>query len=323
MSAPSPEHGWSAADVDPAELVDDDWIARETSPLGALEPTASRGAVRGPVSRDMLRRIAARTGYPVVEAWSARNVGQMSGVRGALCHHTGTAWSAGGDYPTLRIVRDGRPDLQNSLCAFGLGRSGTVYLVSEKLSWHAGSGSYNGLTDGNSYLLGIEAESDGAHWTAEQVDAYPRLVASILVEIGSDRGYTCRHADWAPSRKTDFSGWPAPLAEFWGRVEFLRTHPDQIPRTARPEADVQLTDSIPNANPETKAKTPTTSVANVLQDTQANAWYAARNTAGLSAAVTALAQLVAQQNGLTLDDVHRAVAEEIAKGVSVTVKAGA
>jgi hypothetical protein len=92
---------------------------------------------------------------------------------------------------------------------------------------------------------------------------------------------------------------------------FLSTAP--APTAALTEDDMQLTDPIPNANPDTKSKTPTTTVGNLLQDAQANAFYAARNTAGVAAALAAMTQLVAQQNGLVLEDVRRVVAEEVAR----------
>lgn len=241
------DRGWSASEVHPDELVDDAWIAANTRP--GLPPSRVRhlggrllAVARRPrsltsrgLTRDQMRRICARTGYPYVEAWSPHNKGAMRGVWGALVHHTGTSWSAAGDYPTLRVVRDGRPGLVNSLSMFGLGRSGTAYLISEKVSWHAGAGEYNGLTDGNSYLAGIEAESDGRSWTDAQRDAYPRLVASILIEIGQgdprpgvgDK-YTTRHASWAlpRGRKTDASGLDMNL--FWRQVYGYLANPASI-----------------------------------------------------------------------------------------------
>jgi hypothetical protein len=243
------DRGWSASEVDPNELVDDTWIAANTRP--GLAPSRVRhlggrllAVTRRPrtlkaggLTRDQMRRIAARTGYPYVEAWSGHNKGAMRGVWGALVHHTGTSWAAAGDYPTLRVVRDGRTGLLNSLSMFGLGKSGTAYLISEKVSWHAGAGEYNGLTDGNGFLAGIEAESDGKNWTDAQRDAYPRLVASILIEIGQgdprpgvgDK-YTTRHASWAlpRGRKTDASGLDMDL--FWAKVYAYLANPASIHR---------------------------------------------------------------------------------------------
>lgn len=273
--------GWSAAEVHPSELVDDEWIAANTAPMRApsrvrhavsrvgkslrtfgIDPSVNSlgdgslamdgptgrvvgsrfGLQAGGFTRDQMRRIVARTGVPGIEAWSARNYGPMRAVWGALCHHTGTSWLAPGDYPTLRVVRDGRPGLENSLSMFGLGRYSYIYLISEKLSWHAGVGAYNGLTDGNGYLGGIEAESDGlpGHWTAFQVKAYPRLVASILIEIHDTDRYTTRHATWAlpPGRKNDFAGWPGGPETFWAQVYWLLANPAYININYNPGGEI-------------------------------------------------------------------------------------
>ena len=238
---PQPVDGWRAVDVDPDELVDDEWVAEHTTPLTTDAPEALErprfGASGAGWNRDTVRRVAARTGYPVVEAWSSHDRGAMGTVVGPLIHHTGTAVT-GADYPTLRVVRDGRPGLENSLCMFGLGRSGTVYLVSERLSWHAGPGEYGGVTDGNGHLAGIEAESDGRSWTAEQLDAYPRLVASILLEAGRGPEWTPRHGDYAlpRGRKTDTSGLDiaalrATVARYLARPELINREATDMPLT--------------------------------------------------------------------------------------------
>lgn len=158
-------------------------------------------------SRDTIRNVAKRTGYPVVEAWSGHNAGQMGTIYGPMLHHTGTSASTPGDYPTLKVVRDGRPGLENSLCMYGLGKSGTIYLINDKISWHAGVGSWNGITDGNGHFAGIEAEGPGT-WSAAQVDSYQKLVASILLEAGRDINWMPTHAQFAlpRGRKTDPTG---------------------------------------------------------------------------------------------------------------------
>ncbi|MEV6640260.1 N-acetylmuramoyl-L-alanine amidase [Amycolatopsis sp. NPDC051371] len=126
---------------------------------------------------------ARSTGYPVVEVpgWQTRGHGGMRVVEGVVGHHTATADSAPGDYPSLDIVTRGRPDLAGPLCNLGLGRSGTVYVVAAGCAYHAGASRWLGFLDVNDEFLGIEAESAGTGgWTPAQLDAYPKLVAALL-----------------------------------------------------------------------------------------------------------------------------------------------
>jgi len=160
-------------------------------------------------TRQEVLDVARSTGMPVVEAWSDHDAGQMGTVVGPMLHHTGSAWSYPTyTAPTLKTVREGRPDLQNALCMYYIGYDGTIYCVTEKIAWHAGAGSWAGITDGNGHYAGIEAESDGVQWTKATVTSYKRLAAAILRKTGRTVAYAPRHADYAlpKGRKTDFSG---------------------------------------------------------------------------------------------------------------------
>lgn len=121
------------------------------------------------------------TGYPVLEVagWKTRGHGGMRVVEGVVGHHTA---DGPGEYPSLAVVRDGRADLAGPLANFGLGRSGTIYVIAAGCCWHAGASAWAGFTDLNDEFLGIEAESKGTvdDWTPAQRDAYPRLVAACL-----------------------------------------------------------------------------------------------------------------------------------------------
>jgi hypothetical protein len=135
---------------------------------------------------------ARSTGYPVVEVagWQTRGHGGMRVVEGVVGHHTATADSAPGDYPSLDLVVNGRADLAGPLCNLGLGRSGTVYVVAAGCAYHAGASRWLGFLDLNDEFLGIEAESAGyGGWTDAQRDAYPKLVAALLryMSRGVDR----------------------------------------------------------------------------------------------------------------------------------------
>lgn len=126
-----------------------------------------------------------KSGLPVVEVegWKGRGHGQMAGVNTIVCHHTATSAKAAGNYPSLRIVRDGRPDLPGPLSQLGLGRDGTVYVIAAGVAYHAGATFYP--RQDNWHALGIEAEHDGVSpWPEVQHSAYVRLVAALAEHYG-------------------------------------------------------------------------------------------------------------------------------------------
>ncbi|MER7361956.1 peptidoglycan recognition protein family protein [Nonomuraea wenchangensis] len=131
-----------------------------------------------------LAKVAKRTGYPVVEVdgWKTRGHGPQPEVQGLVCHHTAGP-AGGGDYPSLAVVRSGRPGLDGPLSHFGLGRSGTIYVIAAGRCWH-NAPSTSGYHD-NSSSIGIEAENNGTQsWPPEQLDAYKRLCAELCREFG-------------------------------------------------------------------------------------------------------------------------------------------
>jgi N-acetylmuramoyl-L-alanine amidase-like protein len=135
-----------------------------------------------------LADIARRTGYPVVEVtgWKTRTrPGGMSKVETITCHHTANG-GAKGDYPSLRVVRDGRPGLPGPLAQYGLGRSGTIYVVAAGLCNHAGVSLKSAFT--RQHAIGIEAEAIGTpgakgDWPAAQMDSYVRLCRALADEF--------------------------------------------------------------------------------------------------------------------------------------------
>jgi hypothetical protein len=192
------------------------------------------------LTRAQLQAIAVATGYPVRAAWTPGH-GVMGTVVGTILHHTATPQSAPGDYPSLNVVTKGRTGLAGPLCNYGLARSGTIYLVTEGIAWHAGVGAWKGITDGNGHFLGIEAEHPGVAgtpWPAVQADAYVRLVASILHTLKRDTNWDIRHATWAepPGRKVDIVLTPSipTMPEFDARVRTLLATPAKINRNWKP-----------------------------------------------------------------------------------------
>ncbi|SEG98863.1 N-acetylmuramoyl-L-alanine amidase, partial [Saccharopolyspora kobensis] len=154
---------------------------------------------------DVLRN----AGLKVVEVpgWKTRGHGPMSGVRGVLWHHTATSAKVSGDYPSERVVLEGNGTTDGPLCNLGLGRSGTWYVISAGLAYHAGTGSHPAVgTNGNGYLIGIEAEHPGTAgnpWPAEQLDSYRRGTAALLKAYGLGADRLIGHKEWAPARKID------------------------------------------------------------------------------------------------------------------------
>lgn len=190
---------------------------------------------------------ALRTGYPVKAAWVAGH-GTMGTVVGPMLHHTATPDTYRGDYPTLNVIQKGRSDLPGPLANYGLGRSGTIYTITEGIAWHAGAGSYGGITDGNGHWLGIEGESAGTgHWTPEQVDCFERLTASILYQTGRASNWAIRHAGWAPRRKIDTVGLNMTL--LYARVGAYLENPLTINKNyGRDEYDMDAAELIRTLN---------------------------------------------------------------------------
>ncbi|MGW0592747.1 peptidoglycan recognition protein family protein [Streptosporangium sp. NPDC002607] len=130
-----------------------------------------------------LADVARRTGYPVTEVagWKSRGHGPQPAVDGIVCHHTAGP-PAGGDYPSLAVVRDGRPGLDGPLSQFGLGRSGRIYVIAAGRCWH--NAPSTSTRHDNSSSLGIEAENDGHQpWPPAQLDAYHRLCTELCKEL--------------------------------------------------------------------------------------------------------------------------------------------
>jgi hypothetical protein len=148
---------------------------------------------------------ARATGYPVVEVAGWRTRGRESfDPRGLVWHHT--AWPmTSSDMPSLNLITNGRADLPGPLSQFGLGRSGTIYIIAAGRANHAGSGGWRGLV-GNSSVFGIEAEHPGTRgtpWPAAQLDSYMKLSAELVRRGGFLTDMVCGHKEWAPTRKVD------------------------------------------------------------------------------------------------------------------------
>jgi len=144
--------------------------------------------------------------------WQDRGHGDMGEVLGVLCHHTATPGKNSGNMPTLKTLIAGRTDptpISGPLAQLGLGRDGTFYIVAAGKCYHAGGGMWQGIVNGNTHFIGIEAENTGGHddtpWLPVQLDAYHRGVAAILKHIGRGAEFCAGHKEYAlpKGRKDD------------------------------------------------------------------------------------------------------------------------
>lgn len=145
-----------------------------------------------------------KSGLTVVEVpgWETRGHGPMSDVLGIVAHHTATSNAASGDYPSLRVVRDGHSSLPGPLSQLGLGRSGTVYVIAAGRCYHAGPADSIAYT--NSYAIGIEAEDDGyGQMPDDQYDAYVRLCKALDDHYGTQAVRGHKEIAVPPGRKVD------------------------------------------------------------------------------------------------------------------------
>lgn len=80
-----------------------------------------------------------------------------------------------------------------------------VRLVSEdQRAWHAGAGSWGGITDVNSRSIGIELNNDGSSpFSAALMDALTRLLPEIMDRWAIPAHRVIAHSDLAPGRKID------------------------------------------------------------------------------------------------------------------------
>lgn len=130
--------------------------------------------------------------------------------RAIIAHHTASG-SQSGNFASESVVTFGRSDLPGPLCQILLGRDGTVKLVADGYANHAGYGGPRAgipANQGNTYTIGIEAENNGVGeaWSKQQLNAYYRLCAALLVWIGvNDVRKVFGHKEWT-SRKIDPAG---------------------------------------------------------------------------------------------------------------------
>lgn len=142
----------------------------------------------------------------LADGWESRGRSDVGTIFGVICHHT--AGPKDGNMPSYKTLINGRSDLPGPLAQLGLGRDGTYYVIAAGKCNHAGRGTWNGITTGNTSFIGIEAENTGVAndpWPEVQMDAYQRGVAAILKQIRQGADFCAGHKEFAlpKGRKTD------------------------------------------------------------------------------------------------------------------------
>lgn len=180
--------------------------------------------------RDLAAHLRA-WGLEVIEepGWKTRGASggkDLRDVRAVMWHHTATPRSRfrNDPYPTEQILRHGRPGLSGPLCQIGFDRLGRVHLEGAGKANHAGKGSFGRIPRdaGNTYSLGVEAESSGvapADWTPQQLANAPVLGAALSSFFALDpHGDHCEHKQYSRTGKIDRFGWPGGIAGFREQV---------------------------------------------------------------------------------------------------------
>lgn len=157
------------------------------------------------------------TVVPVTGWQDRRRPGRFDPI-GVLIHHTAAPGPK--DNPSLQVCIDGRTDLPGPLCQLLVARSGKVYVISAHRCNHAGSGGPIGpigVDQGNTQLVGIEAENDGLGetWPPVQLNAMVRATAAVLDLLDQRRSHVWGHKEYTP-RKPDPRG--IDMTQFRGRV---------------------------------------------------------------------------------------------------------
>ena len=87
-----------------------------------------------------------------------------------------------------------------------IANDGTLYQLVEdnQRAWHAGVGSWQGITDINSVSIGIELDNNGSEpFEERQIVSLIRLLADLCKRFNIPRDAIIGHADLAPARKSD------------------------------------------------------------------------------------------------------------------------
>ncbi|WP_405938769.1 N-acetylmuramoyl-L-alanine amidase [Streptomyces sp. NBC_00726] len=174
-----------------------------------------------PMSASAFLAALKKEGLTVVEVgdWRSHNrnhKGPWGPVNGVMIHHSVTK----GTDATVKLCRDGHPDLPGPLCHGVIAKDGRVHLVGYGRANHAGMGDGDVLraviaekkrlphdneadTDGNRHFYGFECENlgDGRDpWPGAQLEAIEKVSAAICRHHGWTARSVIGHREWQPGK---------------------------------------------------------------------------------------------------------------------------
>ncbi|WP_329028855.1 N-acetylmuramoyl-L-alanine amidase [Streptomyces sp. NBC_01423] len=174
-----------------------------------------------PMSASAFLAALKKEGLTVVEVgdWRSHNrnhKGPWGPVNGVMIHHSVTK----GTDATVKLCRDGHPDLPGPLCHGVIAKDGQVHLVGYGRTNHAGMGDDDVLravvaekkhlphdnetnTDGNRHFYGFECENlgDGEDpWPDAQLEAIEKVSAAICRHHGWTARSVIGHREWQPGK---------------------------------------------------------------------------------------------------------------------------
>jgi hypothetical protein len=135
--------------------------------------------------------------------WQTRG-SALFAPRAVMWHHTASAM--GRNLPSLNVVVNGRPDLPGPLCHVLTGRDNCNVVIAAGRANHAGAGSWNGSSVGNSAYWGVEVENVGTQtepWRPDQLQNVAEITAALINYDPALVAASCMHKEWAPQRKID------------------------------------------------------------------------------------------------------------------------
>lgn len=151
-------------------------------------------------------------------AWMDRGSSSDFNPIGVLLHHTAGRSSADNPYPSLRICREGRPDLNGPLCHLLVGRAGGIHMIATGRANHAGNARASGpcpAGDGNNMYVGIEIDYHPDYQSVGAQQRRSALVAAavILHSLGQrNASYVRAHKETSTEGKIDPSNFRGNMA---------------------------------------------------------------------------------------------------------------